>query len=149
MRKLLHFDCPRDVYRADACIISCFDVRFDLALKKFLKRSGIAIYDHIKIPGSAKALGAPDAEGDRDFVMRMIATSVRLHKPARLWMFAHSECGAYPDSPVETQTADLKAAAQFVRGALPALPVESFFADFDGIYEVETATAIRFAGSGD
>ena len=67
MQKLFHFDCPREVYQADACIISCFDARFDLAVRKFLKRRGVVTYDQIKIPGSAKALAAPDVEADRDF----------------------------------------------------------------------------------
>jgi hypothetical protein len=136
MQKVFHFDCPREVYQADACIISCFDARFDLAVRKFLKRRGIFIYDHIKIPGSAKALAAPDAEADRDFVLRMVRTSIRLHKSARLWLFAHSDCGAYPGTPVETQTADLRTAAQILQGAEPSLATESFFADFDGIFSI-------------
>jgi hypothetical protein len=137
MQKLFHFDCPREVYQADACIISCFDARFDLAVHKFLQRSGIVTYDQIKIPGSAKALTAPDAEGDREFVLRMIGTSMRLHRPTRLWMFAHSDCGAYPGAPVATQTADLQAAAQVLHGAVPSLATQCFFCDFDGIYGVE------------
>jgi hypothetical protein len=136
MQKLFHFDCAREVYQADACIISCFDARFDLAMRKFLKRHGIFIYDQIKIPGSAKSLAAPDAEGDRDFVLRMVRTSMRLHRPARLWMFAHGDCGAYPGTPVETLTADLRTAAQVLQGAEPTLAVQCFFCDFDGIYSV-------------
>ncbi len=136
MRKLFHFDCPRELYQADACIISCFDARFDLATRKFLKRRGILTYDQIKIPGSAKSLAAPDAEGDRDFVLGMVRTSMRLHRSARLWMFAHSDCGAYPGTPVEKQTDDLQAAAKFLQSSEPALAVECFFADFDGIYGV-------------
>ena len=137
MGKLFHFDSPREVYRADACVITCFDARFDRALQKFLKRQAIATYDQIKIPGSAKALGAPDAESDRDFVLRMIETSLRLHRPAKVWMFAHSDCGAYPGNPVAAQTADLRAAADVLRMKQPSLAVECFFADFDGIYSVD------------
>ena len=136
MQKLFHFDCPREVYQADACIISCFDARFDLAMRKFLKRHAILTYDQIKIPGSAKALATPDVEADRDFVLRMVRVSMRLHRSARIWMFAHSDCGAYPGSPVGTQTADLQAAAQVLQSAEPALAVQCFFADFDGIYSV-------------
>src|ERR1035441_9593023 len=136
MQKLFHFDCPREVYQADACIISCFDARFDLAVRKFLKRRGIVTYDQIKIPGSAKSLATPDTEADRDFVLRMVRTSMRLHRPARVWMFAHSDCGAYPGIPVETQTADLLTAAQVLQAAEADLSVECFFADFDGIYSV-------------
>jgi hypothetical protein len=134
MQKLFHFDCPVEIYRADACVITCFDARFDPALRKFLKRRGIAVYDHIKIPGSAKALGAPESEPDRDFVLRMIRTSMRLHRAERVLMFGHNDCGAYPGAPPETVTTDLRLAAEFLRVAEPSLTVEYYFHDFDGIY---------------
>ena len=64
LQKILHFDSPVEVYTADACVMTCFDARFDAAIRKFLKRREIALFDQVKIPGSAKALGAPDSEGD-------------------------------------------------------------------------------------
>ena len=136
MRKLYHFDCPREVYRADACVISCFDFRFDLAVRKFLKRRGIATYDHVKIPGSVKAVAAPDRDSDRDFVLSMVRTSLRLHRAGRLLIFAHNDCGGYPGAPPEIITADLVKAAQYFAAAEPAVPLESYFCDFDGIYEL-------------
>ncbi len=137
MRKLFHFDCPRDVYQADACIISCFDARFDQALRKFLKRREIVTYDHVKIPGSAKALAAPDRESDRDFVLGMVGTSLRLHRPDKLLIFAHNDCGAYPGAAPEIVAADVVTAAGILRQAQPSLQVESYFCDFDGIYALE------------
>jgi hypothetical protein len=139
MQKLFHFDCPQEVYHADAVVISCFDARFDAAMRKFLKRRGVITYDHIKIPGSAKSLAAPEREGDRDFVLRMIRTSLRLHGPDRVLMLAHNDCGAYPGVPVDTVTADLQRAAVVLHAAEPSLSIECFFADFDGIYEVAQA----------
>jgi hypothetical protein len=136
MDKLFHFDSPQEVYTADACVISCFDARFDLATRKFLKRCGVVTCDHVKIPGSAKSLAAPECEGDRDFVLRMIGTSVRLHRPARMILLAHNECGAYPGVPVETVAADVVCAADVIRANFPGMPVECFFADFDGIYRI-------------
>jgi hypothetical protein len=41
MRKLFHFDSPPGEYTSEACVVSCFDARFDLAIRKFLKRRGI------------------------------------------------------------------------------------------------------------
>src|SRR5580704_1471956 len=124
MDKLFHFDSPQEVYTADACVISCFDARFDLAVRKFLKRRGIAIFDHVKIPGSAKALAAPECEGDRDFVLRMVRTSMRLHHPVRVLILAHNDCGAYAGIPVEVVTADVVRAAQVLLAAEPSLAVE-------------------------
>ena len=136
MQKLFHLDCPREVYQADACVISCFDFRFDLAVRKFLKRRGIAIYDHVKIPGSVKAVVAPDRDSDRDLVLSMVRTSLRLHHPERMLIFGHNECGAYPGAPPEIVAADVTRAAAIVRAAEPALGVECYFCDFDGVYRI-------------
>jgi len=151
MDKILHFDSPQEVYTADACVITCFDARFDAVVRKFLKKRGVMLYDHVKIPGSAKALGAPDSPGDRDFVMRMIRTSMRLHRPPMVLMFGHNDCGAYPGQPVEAVTADLLKAADVLRDSEFSGPVESYFTDFDGVYRVTASDGIfsRTMASGD
>ena len=134
MPKLFHFDCPQEVYRADACVISCFDFRFDTQLRKFLKRRGATVFDHVKIPGSVKAIAAPDRESDRDFVVSMLRTSMRLHGPQRLMLFAHNDCGAYPDTPASVVAADVVKAAAYFANVEPTLQIESYFCDFDGVY---------------
>ncbi len=136
MDKLFHFDSPQEVYTSEACVISCFDARFDLATRKFLKRRGILTFDHVKIPGSAKWLAAPECEADRQFVLRMIRTSVRLHQSQVTLIVAHNDCGAYIGAPVETIAGEAVAAAQVVRAAIPGMPVECYFADFDGVYRI-------------
>ena len=130
MEKLLHFDSPREVYTADACVITCYDARFDLAYRKFLKREGVAIYDHMKLPGGAKAFAAPDQETDRDYALRMVRISLALHQPKRAILIGHADCGAYGGAPPEKVIADLARAAD-----LP-LTLETYYADFDGIYRV-------------
>jgi hypothetical protein len=146
MEKVFHFDSPVEVYRADACVISCFDARFDLAMRKFLKRSGIALYDHVKIPGSAKNLVAPENptpqdDTQREFVLNMVRTSMRLHRPTRVLLIGHNDCGAYPGAPVDAIVTDLFRAALVLRAAEPSLSIECYFADFDGIYRCAQATA--------
>jgi carbonic anhydrase len=136
MDKLFHFDSQQEVYTADACVISCFDARFDVAIRKFLKRRGIVTFDHIKIPGSAKSLAAPECPEDRDFVLRMIRTSIRLHQPRRVLILAHQDCGAYPGVAVDVVAGDVVRAAGVILASEPSLAVECFFADFDGIYRV-------------
>jgi carbonic anhydrase len=134
MQKLFHFDCPREHYQADACVISCYDFRFDLQVRKFLKFSDVATYDRIKIAGSVKAVAAPDRDSDRDFVLGMVRTSIRLHNARRLMLFAHNDCGAYSGAPAETIIADLVKAATFFSNVEPTLKVESYVSDFDGVY---------------
>jgi len=134
--KVFHFDSPREVYRADACVIACFDARFDVAVRKFLKRRGVVTFDHVKIPGGAKALAVPECEADRDFVLRMVRTSMRLHGSERVVIVAHQDCGAYPGGPIEVVAADAVRAAEVLRRSEPGLGVECYFADFDGVYRV-------------
>lgn len=134
MQKLFHLDCPQEVYQADACVISCFDFRFDTQLRKFLKRRGVAVYDHVKIPGSVKVIAAPDRDSDRDLVVGMLRTSLRLHRPGRLLLFGHNECGAYPGVAPSVVAADVVTAARYFAGVAPGMQIESYFCDFDGVY---------------
>ena len=136
MQKVFHFDSPVEVYQADACVLTCFDARFELAVRKFLRRRGVALCDQIKIPGAAKALAAPASEGDRDFVLRMLATSIALHGPKRMILTGHADCGAYMGRPLGEVTADITRAAEVIRGAQPSLAIECYFFDFDGVYQV-------------
>jgi len=137
MKRLLYFDSPQEAYTVDGCVISCYDARFDLAIRKFLKRRGVFTYDHVKIPGGAKALAAPEKECDRDFVLRMVRMSIGLHRSGRALLVGHADCGAYGGVPSGVVIADLTRAAEALRVAEPSLTVECYFVDFDGVYAVE------------
>jgi carbonic anhydrase len=95
MKKVFHFDAPRDKYQCDAAIVWCFDNRFELGFRKFLKRIGVVNADPIKIAGGAKCLASPDHESDREFVVEQLRKSVRLHGTRRIILMLHSDCGAY------------------------------------------------------
>jgi len=137
MKQLLYFDSPQEIYTADGCVISCYDARFDLAIRKFLKRRGVFTYDHVKIPGGAKALAAPEKEDDRDFVLRMVRMSIGLHRSSRALLVGHADCGAYGGVAAGVVIADLTRAAEALHAAEPSLAVECYFVDFDGVYVVE------------
>ena len=141
MTKLFHFDSPQEDYRADACVISCFDARFDRVVRKFLRKQSIEFYDQVKIPGSARALSTSAGAAEREIALGMVRTSIRLHRPSRVWLFAHADCGAYRSSTLEIQMADLRSAADFMRSSEPSLPVECFYCNFDGVYSVAQGAA--------
>jgi hypothetical protein len=42
----------------------------------------------------------------------------------------------YPEAAIEVVAADAMGAAEFLRASEPALAVECYFADFDGIYGI-------------
>ncbi len=148
---VVKFKTKPEHYHADACVVWCYDDRFYKLLKKFGKKQKFKNIDLVKVAGGAKALATADAtEGsssmaERDFVLSQIKTSVRLHAAKRIILMLHRDCGAYggskafPDGGAEREqyAADLRAARDFVRKEVPAVLVDAYFADFDGLYAQE------------
>lgn len=151
MKKVFHFDAPREKYHCDAAILWCFDNRFELGFRKFLKRIGVVNSDPIKVAGGAKCLASPEHEGDREFVLEQIRKSIRLHGTRRVILMVHSDCGAYGglvgafkgNAAVEAEhhERELWRAASNLRAAIPGIEVLGYFVDFEGIWEVEVGAA--------
>ena len=76
MKKVFHFDSQADVYRADACVVSCFDARFELVTRKFLKKRGIWWADPLKIAGGAKVFASPAEESRQQSMLDDIPRSM-------------------------------------------------------------------------
>jgi carbonic anhydrase len=151
IRKLFHLDLPHDKYKSDAAIVWCFDQRFELALQKLIKRSGIQHPDHIRVAGGAKSLANNDREGDRQFVLEQVQLSIRLHATDTVFLMLHSDCGAYgglskfdSDATKEAETlcADLKRASEFLQQKIPGIKVRTFFVNFEGVWEAEGENVI-------
>jgi len=150
MKKVFHFDAPREKYHCDAAILWCFDNRFDLGFRKFLKRIGVVNSDPIKVAGGAKCLASPEHEGDREFVLDQIRKSVRLHGTTRAILMVHSDCGAYgglqagfgcdADAEAKHHEAELQRAAANLQHAIPGIEVKGYFVDFEGIWDAEVET---------
>ncbi|MGC2729020.1 MAG: carbonic anhydrase, partial [Candidatus Sulfotelmatobacter sp.] len=150
VKKVFHFDSPRERYSCDAAVLWCFDNRFDLGFHKFLKRIGVVYSDPIKIAGGAKSLASPELETDREFVLEQIRKSIRLHGTKRVILMVHSDCGAYGgladafggDTQAEAahHQRELALAAANLAKAIPGIEIQAYFVDFDGIWDAELAT---------
>ncbi len=151
MKKVFHFAAPREKYHCDAAILWCFDNRFELGFRKFLKRLGVMNSDPIKIAGGAKVLASAEREADREFVLEQIRKSMRLHGTRRVILMLHSDCGAYGglaggfagDAAAEARhhERELQHAATNLSAKIPGIIVEGYFVDFEGIWDAEIATA--------
>jgi hypothetical protein len=151
MKKVFHFDSPRERYSCDAAILWCFDNRFDLGFRKFLERIGVVYADPIKIAGGAKCLASPDLETDREFVLEQIRKSMRLHDTKRVILMVHSDCGAYGglaggfggDAQAEAahHQRELVVAADNLSKAIPGIDIQGYFVDFEGIWDAELASS--------
>jgi hypothetical protein len=136
VKKVFHFDAPREKYLCDAAILWCFDNRFELGFRKFLKRIGITNSDPIKIAGGAKCMASPEHESDREFVLEQIGKSMRLHGTRRVILMLHSDCGAYGGlaegfggeavAEAEHHERELQRAAANLRVAIPGVEVQGF-----------------------
>ena len=150
VKKVFHFEAPRENYHCDAAILWCFDHRFDLGFRKFLKRIGVANSDPIKVAGGAKCLASPEHEREREFVLEQIRKSMRLHGTSRVILMVHSDCGAYGglaggfggDAQAEAahHQRELARAAANLLETIPGIEVQGYFVDFEGIWDAEVAT---------
>src|SRR5436190_10201818 len=156
MKKVFHFDSPREKYHCDAAIVWCFDNRFELGFRKFLKRVGVFNSDPVKVAGGAKCLASPEHERDREFVLEQLRKSCRLHGTSRVILMLHTDCGAYggldafgrdPRAEAGHHHAELRRAADFVRGEMPGVEVKAYYVDFEGVWEAEVEEAMG-AGRG-
>jgi carbonic anhydrase len=153
MKKVFHFDAPRERYQCDAAVLWCFDNRFEPGFRKFLKRTGVIQSDLIKLAGGAKCVASPERESDREFVLEQIRTSIRLHGTKRVILMVHSDCGAYGgladgfhgDTRAEAlhHQQELQRAKAYLSEAIPGLEIQSYFVDFEGIWDAEIATDSR------
>ncbi len=143
MKKVLHFDAPRDWYRCDAAVVWCFDCRFEMTFRKLLKRMRIVNYDAIRVAGGAKILGSPERESEREFAVDQIRKSIRLHDTRLIVLMVHSDCGAYGglaafggDGKAEARhhADELRKAAAFLHTELPELSIVSVYVDFEGVW---------------
>src|ERR1017187_7598250 len=151
VKKVFHFDAPRDRYQCDAAILWCFDNRFELGFRKFLKRIGVVNSDPIKIAGGAKCLASPELETEREFVLEQIRKSMRLHGTRRVILMVHSDCGAYGglaegfggDAAAERPhpQEELRRGADNLARAIPGVEVSAYFVDFEGVWEADLAAA--------
>jgi hypothetical protein len=148
MKKVFHFDTPREQYTADAAVVMCFDLRFNLAFHKFLKRIGAPNYDLIKVAGGAKCLASPDTQSEREFVLDQIRKSIQLHQTTRVVLMVHSDCGAYGGSAAFGNDAaaeashhesELRQAALLLREAISGVTVEAYFVDFGGVWALDVS----------
>ena len=154
MQKAFHFqfDSVIGFYRSDAVAVYCFDDRFTLVVQKFLKRLKLERVDTIRVAGGARALASPDGGPEKNFLLDQLRLSRKLHEVGRVILIAHSDCGACGGlarfnhnaaAEADHHRAELARSAAAVRTALPEVDVECYFADFTGVWRVETAGSAR------
>ncbi len=131
-------------YTAAAFAIRCFDNRFWPTFKKFIKHHGFTDIDTESVAGGAKIFASPEKEGDRDFMLRELEKSIRLHHTTLVMLFTHSDCGAYGglerfnrdmEEEFAFHTAEHAKARAFITEHFPELTVKTYFIDPEGVVQ--------------
>jgi hypothetical protein len=135
-------------YKAEACVVWCFDARFTNSGSDFLKNQGFSEskIDLVKRAGGAKAL-AMEGSADQEDVLKQIAGSIKLHQTDRVILMVHMDCGAYGGSSAfendnnkerDHHIAELKKATAAVHAKFPEIKVvESWIAGLSGVERVD------------
>lgn len=144
MKQVIKFKSDEEHYKADACVVWCFDDRFTGLLGE-LNQFGFKHVDLVKVAGGAKGL-ADEVDGIR-YLEDQVLKSIRLHNTPLVILMIHKECGAYGDlSSVinvdEFLIDQLKKAKKNLEASLSLegfdlIGIKTYFADFDGLWEVE------------
>lgn len=129
-------------YKAHAFVIRCFDDRFSPVVKAFLRARGVKRFDVASVAGGAKILASPEHKSERAFMLRELATSVRLHATARVILCTHHDCGAYggfarfhgsEEEEFTFHQEEHRKATQAIRALFPDLVIETYFIDQRGV----------------
>lgn len=132
-------------HSAKALVLHCIDFRFIPGIKNYLhKQMGLkGQYDKVSVAGSAKNIADPTKPEDRDFILRQIDISQRLHAITDVYLINHRDCGAYgPDVAADRtgETArhvkDLHAAGEIVHERFPGLTIHLLLAELGGEHQV-------------
>ncbi|MFA6354632.1 MAG: carbonic anhydrase [Candidatus Paceibacterota bacterium] len=146
MERILTF--PRKInmghYEADACLVWCFDVRFNPALEEFIKHKGLnpAKVDCVRTAGGAKGLA--EGRSRRDSALGDIEKSVLFHRAPLIILANHRDCADYgikfetPEKERDFHKRELNEARASVekfldRNALRNIAIETIFVDDEGI----------------
>ncbi|MBI2064797.1 MAG: hypothetical protein HYT62_01945 [Candidatus Yanofskybacteria bacterium] len=139
---VFHEKSSLDHYRAQAYVVRCVDDRFFRVYKNYLKVGGINRLDSKTPAGGAKVFSSPIKKGDRDYNIRELELSIRLHHVNRVMLFTHHDCGAYGgfaafdndhDKEFKFHSKEHEKAAKYILARFPELIVETYFVDEHGI----------------
>ncbi|MDP3794693.1 MAG: hypothetical protein Q8R13_02065 [bacterium] len=135
-------ETPLAHYTAQAFVLRCFDDRFFKTFKNFLKSEGLTQLDPESVAGGAKVIASPEKAEDRDFMLRELEKSIRLHHTARVMLFTHHDCGAYgglarfggdKEAEFAFHREEHRKAREIIAERFPEVTAETYFIDGQGV----------------
>lgn len=144
MRKKYVFRHPSSLHHYTAAVFAlrCFDNRFWKVFKRYMRHLGFGDIDPESVAGGAKILSRPEKIGDKDFMLRELKKSIKLHHTKRVMLFTHHDCGVYggfakfggdEEKEFTFHAREHKKARAVIKKNFPKLKVETYFIDTKGI----------------
>ena len=131
----------KEHYTADACVVWCYDNRFWKAFQNLLEDQKIKYFDPIFIAGGSKSIASPDDESERNFVLKQIELSIKLHNASHIILMNHSDCGGYGGLKFSSEEEEylfhkkeLEEARKVVQERFPKIRVKAIFVGFEEIW---------------
>lgn len=115
--------------KIEALIIRCIDYRFVTQSRKFKENQGLTDkYDLLAFPGASKNIHQ---------VFDAIKISNRLHKPKKIVIMDHEDCGAFGSSDSKLEhVKSLRKAKKLLNIQFPKIPIELFYIKFSGVEKI-------------
>lgn len=138
-------------HTCEALLLTCIDFRLHPELENLLKQEFRLKFDYCAAAGAVKNLVKPEKDEDREFVLRQIEKSKKLHEIQKVVLVNHTDCGAYggkqafaaEDEENNAHKQDLKLAGQIIQENFPSLQVELFLAHLHPLNEEWKVTIER------
>ncbi len=74
----------------------CMDFRFQSGVQDWLKSQGyLGSCDEVIVAGASRDLVKPIEPGHKEYLIRQIDLSVKLHDPDEIVIIDHQDCGGY------------------------------------------------------
>ncbi len=142
-KNVVSCECSREHYAADACMFWCFDDRLWKLRKNSIKALGFKNIDYVQVAGACKDIAGDDI-GAKEFLLKQIDISIRLHGCKRVVLVMHIDCGACGGSKafkdIDEEWAHhssvLLKAAEVVNERFPDIEIDKYVADFNGLHLV-------------
>ena len=84
------------MHKCKALVLHCMDFRFKPRIHEFLTGEGImGDFDDVSVAGACKNFVSPQNDAEREFMLRQIEISRRLHGIGEVILMNHTDCGAY------------------------------------------------------
>jgi carbonic anhydrase len=125
-------------HHCSTLLLHCIDFRLAPAIKKYMEEQCfLGDCDVVSAAGAAKDIASPAIESDREFLLRQMDISKRLHNISKIVLMNHTDCGAYggksafasKEAEIQNHLSQLESAKKFLSGRFPDLRIETVVAE--------------------